>query len=183
MPEPQNAIEKNLTEAKIKPKCLPASSPKWPLVTEDYHGALVRLTTMRATKIQYFVVQHCGAVSARHTAATFLHRPQETLVSSWLWRRRYLGGVRIGDACCRCTCVVRRGGPWAGDHSPAFGGLDCLVLLRAEPAFGRFCVGGDVPFAQQWHSVPRIHRLVPMDDPPKLSTSLEKAFMPASGLP
>ena len=35
----------------------------------------------------------------------------------------------------------------------------------AEPALGRFCAGENVPFAAQWHSGPRIHRLLPMQNP------------------
>ena len=35
--------------------CLAKGPLKWPKITADYHGALVRLATMRAAKKQYLI--------------------------------------------------------------------------------------------------------------------------------
>ena len=48
-------------------------------------------------------------------------------------------------------------------------------LLGVEPSIGRFCVGGDVPFAAQSHSSPRIHRLVPMEGPDEAVQTLRSS--------
>ena len=58
--------------------------------------------------------------------------------------------------------------------APAFG---------VEPALGRFCVGETIPFSAQWHGGPRVHRLVPMEDPAEAIQKLDRAPPPASGLP
>jgi hypothetical protein len=50
--------------------------------------------------------------------------------------------------------------------APAFG---------VEPALGRFCVGDTVPFSALWHGGPRVHRLVPMEDPAEAIERLDPA--------
>lgn len=39
----------------VKAVCPPQGPLEWPKITADYHGALVRLTTMRAAKKQYLI--------------------------------------------------------------------------------------------------------------------------------
>lgn len=162
-------------EAKIKPKCLPANSPKWRQVTEDYHGALVRLTTMRAAETQYLMF---GLVEL---FPRDISPPRSFTAGKKPWSVPDFGGgvtlaasasaMRVADALAwyeaaalgKVAIPLHSAGPIV---SSSFG---------AEPASGRFCVGEDVPFAQQWHSGPRIHRLVPMDDPAEAVQQLGKS--------
>lgn len=44
--------------------------------------------------------------------------------------------------------------------------------LAPEPNSRRFALRNDVPFSPSWHVTPRVHRLVPKDEPPGLLTEL-----------
>jgi hypothetical protein len=49
-------------------------------------------------------------------------------------------------------------------------GADVNVIvcgLAPEPALGRLVAGAEPPFATRWHCGPRIHHLVPMENPPE----------------
>jgi hypothetical protein len=41
-----------------------------------------------------------------------------------------------------------------------------VCRLASEPALGRLVAGSELPFTTRWHCGPRMHHLVPMEDPP-----------------
>jgi hypothetical protein len=51
------------------PGCAAEGLRRWPKVATDYHGALLRLATMRAAKRQYLIFGYVELFSARHPAA------------------------------------------------------------------------------------------------------------------
>jgi hypothetical protein len=138
----------------------------WPKVTTDYHGALVRLATMRAAGKQYLLFGYVELfprdipVPERFTAG---ERPwavpnfggDVTLAASALPMSTSDALAWYGEA-ARGRVTIPPTAPSVEIAAPPFG---------VEPALGRFCVGDIVPFSAQWHGGPRVHRLVPMEDP------------------
>lgn len=155
----------------------PAGDPegmrKWPFVTTDYHGALVRLSTMRAAKTQYLIFGYVELFPRD------IPVPDSFRAGDRPWTVPGFGGdvtlaasalaMPVADAlawyeeAARGRITIPSNGAPIGLTAPRVGG---------EPALGRFCVGEDVPFAPPWHGGPRIHRLVPMDDPDQAVRSL-----------
>jgi hypothetical protein len=137
---------------------------KWPKIAADYHGALVRLATMRAANKQHLIFGYVelfprdiplpGCFSARG-------RP---------WAVPSFGG---GITLVASAAAMPVADALAWYEEAAFGRVNiprtsidlATPPFGVEPALGRFCVGEDVPFAPPWHRGPRIHRLVPMEDP------------------
>jgi len=138
----------------------------WPKVTTDYHGALVRLATMRAAGKQYLLFGYVELfprdipVPERFTAG---EKPwavpnvggDVTLAASAL-PMSTVDALAWYEAAARGRVTIPLTASPVEIAAPAFG---------VEPALGRFCVGETVPFSAQWHSGPRVHRLVPMEDP------------------
>jgi hypothetical protein len=143
-----------------------ARSLTWPKVATDYHGALLRLATMRAAKKHYLIFGYVELFPRD------LPLPESFTAGDRPWAVPGSGGdvtlaasavaMPVADAlawyeeAAHGRVTIRWNGPPIALAAPAFG---------VEPALGRFCVDGDVPFAPQWHGGPRIHRLVPMEAP------------------
>ena len=150
-----------------------ARSLTWPKVATDYHGALLRLATMRAAKKQYLIFGYVEFFPRD------LPLPESFTAGDKPWAVPGSGGnvtlaasaskTGVADAlawyeeAARGRVSIPRNGPPIALAAPPFG---------VEPALGRFCAGGDVPFASQWHGGPRIHRLVPMAAPDAAVRSL-----------
>ncbi len=146
----------------------------WPKVTMDYHGALVRLATMRAAGKQYLLFGYVELfprdipVPERFTAG---ERP---------WAVRDAGG----DVTLAASALPMSTADALAWYEAAARGRVTIPLIASpveiaappfgvEPALGRFCVGETVPFSAQWHGGPRVHRLVPMEDPAEAIQKLE----------
>lgn len=146
---------------------------KWPQVTTDYHGALVRLSTMRAAKKQYLIFGYVELFPRD------IPSPESFTAGDRPWKVPGFGGdvtlaasalaMPVADAlawyeeAARGRVTIPRNGTSIDLTVPPYG---------VEPALGRFCVGEDVAFAPQWHGGPRIHRLVPMKDTDQVVQSL-----------
>ncbi len=140
--------------------------PMWPEVLTDYHGGLVRLATMRAAGEQYLLFGYVELfprdipVLERFTAG---ERPwavpnlggDVTLAASAL-PMSTADALAWYEAAARGRVTIPLTASPVDVAAPAFG---------VEPALGRFCVGETIPFSAQWHGGPRVHRLVPMEDP------------------
>ena len=145
--------------------CASVGMLKWSKVVADYHGALLRLTTMRAAKKQYLIFGYVELFPYD------IPLPKCFMAGDKPWAVPGFGGaitiassalaMSVADAlvwyeeAARGRVTIPRVGTPIGLAAPPFG---------FEPALGRFCVGENVPFAPQWHGGPRIHRLVPMED-------------------
>ena len=140
--------------------------PIWPKVATDYHGALVRLATMRAAGKQYLLFGHVELfprdipVPGHFTAG---ERP---------WAVPNIGGdVTLAASALPMSTSDALAWYEAATHGRVTIPLTPLAIeivappFGVEPALGRFCVGETVPFSAQWHGGPRLHRLVPMEDP------------------
>jgi hypothetical protein len=150
----------------VKAVCPPQGPLEWPNITADYHGALVRLTTMRAAKKQYLIFGYMELFPRD------IPLPESFTVGDRPWPVPGVGGgitlaasalaMPVADALAWYEEAARGQVTIPGTHPT----IDLAApLFGVEPALGRFCVGEDVPFASPWHSGPRIHRLVPMEDP------------------
>jgi hypothetical protein len=143
-----------------------AMAKRWPNIVGDYHGALVRLTTMRAAKKQYLLFGYVELFPRD------LPLPQSFRAADRPWRVPNFGGD-VTLAASAMSMSVEDALRWYEEAAAGrvkIPGTATPVDLSAppfgvEPSWGRFCVGEDVPFAPHWHGGPRIHRLVPMADP------------------
>jgi hypothetical protein len=137
----------------------------WPKIADDYHGALVRLTTMRAAKKQYLLFGYVELFPRD------IPLPESFTVAEREWRVPNFGS-NATLAASATAMTVADALVWYEEAAagrvkiPRIGAPIDLVAppFGVEPALGRFCVGEDIPFAARWHSGPRIHRLVPMED-------------------
>jgi hypothetical protein len=144
----------------------------WPKVTSDYHGALVRLTTMRAAKAQHLLFGYVE-LFPRDTPV-----PEGFNAGDRPWSVPNFGGdVTLGVSALPMSVADAL----AWYEQAAMGQVTIpranpvalkAPRLGAEPALGGFCIGEAVPFAARWHDGPRIHCLVPMEDPPEAVTHL-----------
>ena len=146
--------------------CLAKGPLKWPKIAADYHGAFVRLATMRAAKKQYLIFGYVElfprdiplpesfSAADRPWAVPGFRRGITLVVSA--------RAMPVADALAWYGEAARGRVTIPGTRPP----IDLTAPpFGVEPALGRFSVGEDVPFAPRWHSGPRIHRLVPMKDP------------------
>ena len=168
-----NPSEGKATPESSEPPCVPNDAQKWPQVTADYHGALVRLSTMRAAKKQYLIFGYVELFPRD------IPPPESFWAGDRPWTVPGFGGdvtlaasalaMPVADAlawyeeAARGRVTIPRNGTSIDLMAPPYG---------VEPALGRFCVGEDVAFAPQWHCGPRIHRLVPMEDTDQVVRSL-----------
>lgn len=138
----------------------------WPKVTTDYHGALVRLATMRAAGKQYLLFGYVELFPRD------IPVPERFTAGERNWAVPNFGGdvTLAGSALPMSTADAL-----AWYEAAALGRVTIPLTASpveiaappfgVEPALGRFCVGETIPFSAQWHGGPRIHRLVPMEDP------------------
>jgi hypothetical protein len=142
------------------------SSQEYLAIATDYHGALVRLSTMRAEKKWYLIF---GYVELFPRDMPY---PESFTASDRPWTVPDSGG-EVTLALSALAMPVADALAW---YEEAAQGRVTIPLKEtsleiasppfgAEPILGRFSVGEDVPFAAQWHGGPRIHRLVPMEEP------------------
>ncbi len=146
--------------------CVPRATLRWPKVATDYHGALVRLVSMRAEKNWYLVFGYVELFPRD------VPLPTSFAAGNAPWKLPGSSGkvalamsataMPVADALAWYEKAARGqiDTPWEGPPinlaAPSFG---------IEPALGRFCIDEEVPFAAPWHSRPRLHRLVPLRDP------------------
>lgn len=141
-------------------------APTWPKVMSDYHGALVRLATMRAAGKQYLLFGY---------VELFPHDipvPERFAAGEKPWAVPNFGG---GVTLAASALPMSTADALAWYEAAARGRVTIPLIalpveitappFGVEPALGRFCVGEPVPFSPQWHGGPRVHRLVPMEDP------------------
>ena len=138
----------------------------WPKVATDYHGALVRLATMRAAGKQYLLFGYVELFPRD------IPVPERFTAGERNWPVPNFGGdgTLAGSALPMSTADAL-----AWYEAAALGRVTIPLTASpveiaappfgVEPALGRFCVGETIPFSAQWHGGPRIHRLVPMEDP------------------
>lgn len=137
---------------------------EWPKIAADYHGALLRLVTVRSEKKHYLIfgfVELFPRDIPLPDSFTAGGKPWPVPGSSG--RVTLAASARampVADAltwyeeAARGRVTILRDGPPIDLAAPPFG---------VEPALGRFCIGEELPFAAQWHGSPRTHRLVPME--------------------
>ncbi len=137
----------------------------WRKAATDYHGALVRLATMRAAKKQYLLFGYVELFPRD------IPVPERFSAGDKPWAVPNLGGdVTLGVSALQMSVVDALA--WYEEASQGRVTIPLPVpvelaapSLGVEPSLGRFSVGETIPFAAQWHGVPRIHRLVPMQAP------------------
>jgi hypothetical protein len=76
-----------------------ARSLTWPKVATDYHGALLRLATMRAAKKHYLIFGYVE-LFPRDLPLPESFPLRQALGGAGFWRRCNLGSIRGGDAGC-----------------------------------------------------------------------------------
>jgi hypothetical protein len=136
----------------------------WPAyLYDDYIGAAVRLATVMQEEGQHLLFAcvelypHEIPLPPKHTVP--LEKPigkRATFVST-------IAVMSVRDALKWYEGALRgqlKVPGIAGDVNVA------VCQLAPEPAFGRLVTGSDLPFGTRWHCGPRIHHLVPMEDPP-----------------
>ena len=139
----------------------------WAKVESDYQAALVRLATMRSKSKnkQYLLFGY---------VELFPHDippPEDFKAGEKPWTVPNFGGdVTLAASALRMA--VTDALVW---YEAAVRGRVTIPLREpvelvappfgVEPTLGRFCTGDPIPFAAQWHGGPRIHRLVPMENP------------------
>ncbi len=139
----------------------------WRKAATDYHGALVRLATMRVKKKQYLLFGYVELFPRD------IPVPESFSAGEKPWAVPNFGGdVTLAVSALPMSVVEALAWYEEAARGRVMIPLTAPVELDApplgvEPALGRFCVGEIVPFAAQWHGGPRIHRLVPMEDPPE----------------
>lgn len=144
----------------------------WRKAATDYHGALVRLTTMRANQIHYLLFGYVELFPRD------IPVPESFNAGEKPWSVPNLGGnvtlavsalqMSVGDA-----LAWYEGAAQGRVTVPLSTPVELVApSLDVEPSFGRFSVGETVPFAASWHNGPRIHRLVPMAHPAEAVQSL-----------
>jgi hypothetical protein len=123
----------------------------------DYSGAVIRLATLAQDRNSFLVF---GWVELL---------PNEINAPPDAGRYRNFGSARYIFS--RSALPLSEGLAW---YHAASGGnftvpkTSCTFAasrLAPEPHAQRFVARNDVPFSPEWHVTPRIHRLVPMDDP------------------
>ena len=147
----------------------------WRKAATDYHGALVRLATMRAAKIQYLLFGYVELFPRD------IPVPENFSAGKKPWTVPNLDGdVTLAVSALQMSVV----GALAWYEEAARGRVTIPLAtpveltapsLGVEPSLGRFSVGETFPFAAQWHSGPRIHRLVPMAPPAEAVQKLESS--------
>ncbi|MEY2343191.1 VPA1262 family N-terminal domain-containing protein [Acidithiobacillus sp. IBUN Pt1247-S3] len=138
---------------------------KWCKVATDYHGALVRVATMRTSQIQHLLFGY---------VELFPHDipvPESFRAGEKPWRvPNSRDSMTLSFSSVRMS--VADALTWyeeAAQGRVTIPGTASPVSLVAppfgfEPSLGHFSIGDNVPpFAAQWHGRPRIHRLVPME--------------------
>jgi hypothetical protein len=146
----------------------------WSKVATDYHGALLRLATMRAAEKQYLIFGYVELFPRD------IPPPESFTAGEKPWPVPGSNGdvklaasalaMSVADAlawyedAARGRVTIPRAGTPIDIAAPPFG---------VEPALGRFCVGENVLFAPRWHGGPRIHRLVPMEEPDQAVQALK----------
>lgn len=143
----------------------------WGKAATDYHGALVRLATMRANDTQYLLFGYVELFPRD------LPVPKRFNVGDKPWTCPGLSGVTFGVSAI--SMPVLDALSWYENASqgkvniPLPTPVDLVVpLFGVEPSIGQFSIGEEVPpFVAPWHGNPRIHRLVPMKS---LSSEVEQ---------
>jgi hypothetical protein len=138
----------------------------WPHVVTDYHGALVRLTTMRAAGKQYLLFGYVELFPRD------IPVPERFAAREKPWAVPNVGG---GVTLAASALPMSTADALAWYEAAARGRVTIPLTASpveiaappfgVEPALGRFCAGDTIPFSAQWHGGPRIHRLVPMEVP------------------
>jgi len=137
-------------------------------LTDDYHGALIRLATLRANKQQYLLF-----------AWIELYPFDMRLPDGWIsgdqaWRVPQSDSWSCAFSATPVT--VSEALDWyeaaANGNVVIHVGKGSTIKALApavgpEPAYGGFCTGVDAPFALCWHDDPRIHRFVPLSANPE----------------
>jgi hypothetical protein len=134
----------------------------WRKAATDYHGALVRLATMRAAKKQYLLFGYVELFPRD------IPVPESFSAGEKPWAVPNLGGdVTLAVSALQTSVVEALAWYEEAARGRVTIPLSAPVELAApsfgvDPSLGWFSVGETVPFAAQWHGGPRIHRLVPM---------------------
>lgn len=146
----------------------------WRKVDSDYHGALVRLATMRANCTQYLLFGYVELFPRD------LPVPESFNAGSGPWAVPGLSGVTL--AMSATSMSVLDALSWYENASQGNVNIPLptpvnLVspLFGVEPSTGQFSIGEEAPpFVAPWHGNPRIHRLVPMELPSSEVERLKK---------
>jgi hypothetical protein len=135
----------------------------WPKVAEDYRGALVRLATARIEGKHYLVMGYVELFPRD------IPPPDSFNVGEAPWTVPNFGGettlgvsatwMSVGDALAWYEAAAGGQTVFPGARKSV-----ATAVFGPEPAIGTFCVGWEIPFAARWHDIPRIHRLVPMEE-------------------
>lgn len=137
----------------------------WCKAMTDYHGALVRLVTMRADKKQYLLFGYVELFPRD------IPVPESFITGEKPWAVPNFGGDVTLAVSARQMSIINA----LAWYEEAAQGRVTIPLpnpvelaapsFGVEPSLGRFSVGENTPFLARWHAKPRIHRLVPMTSP------------------
>lgn len=140
----------------------------WPLLLEDYPEAVVRIANLRAEGVQHLVF-----------AWIELFPFDTTPPAGWFAGTKPWSVPRTANWSCGFSATKVSTADAVRWYLEASAGLVNIapavskrVLVQpiqfgAEPAFGRFALGVEAPFLLPWHDGPRVHRLVPLQGPPR----------------
>lgn len=143
----------------------------WGAAATDYHGALVRLATMRDKKKQYLLFGYVELFPRD------IPVPESFSAGEKPWTVPNFGGdVTLAVSALPMSVVEALA--WYEEAARGRVMIPTAPVeldapsLDVEPSLGRFSVGETVPFEAPWHGGSRIHRLVPMAPPAEAIQSL-----------
>jgi hypothetical protein len=136
----------------------PASFAGWMgLLQGDYSCAVIRLATLEQLQVNHLVFASVELL------------PSEIRAPPNAGRRANFGEARFVFS--RTVVTISEGLDWYEAAWQARVGVPgqsvaiSTAALAPEPEQHRFVLRSDVPFSPAWHGAPRIHRLLPMNEP------------------
>lgn len=144
----------------------------WTKIDTDYHGAAVRLVTIRAEKKQYLLFGYVELYPKD------LPIPVAFNVGDKPWPIPHYNG-NVSLAASVLPMPVAEALAWYEDAArgqlaiPLAKPVELIApLFGIEPSLGRFSVGEEFPVIAPWRDGSRVHRLVPMQEPDEAVTTL-----------
>ena len=136
----------------------------WPeYLYSDYAAAAVRLTTVMQQREQHLLFACVELYPQEIPLPPKGVRPLQKRIGKLATLISTIAVMPVRDALKWYESALRQQLKVPGIAA------DVNVIVRdlaPEPALGRLVAAAELPFATRWHCSPRIHHLVPMEDPP-----------------
>lgn len=127
------------------------------LKSSDYHQAVIRLASYTENKVSHLVFGWAELLPIEIVPPPYAGLSLNVGAGRFVFSRTV---VPVADALAWYEAA------WGGRLTVPVKLFPCSAgRLAPEPDMKRFVVHDDVPFAPEWHVMPRIHRLVAMEAP------------------